>query len=185
MDENEEDKPRFAKLTDNTNKIRKKKGEKSKFAIDDGVVELTSEASANLLPARGGNIQHLVLTGCETRGEHLESSARKFVVYSIEITYDSETYMVFRRYKQFTTIRTELQKRRFKVPKLPEKRKGNMFGTKKIDIEVLKSRIPELQKWFRDILAIPGVAANQRLINWLKPMQIGDIKAKNYVPNAK
>jgi hypothetical protein len=131
--------------------------------------------------AQGGGFASVVVTGTEERAETLEEQARTFVAYRLEVRREEGgPYVVYRRYKQFEQLWARCRSHGMAVRDLPPRRPGNWFGLKAVDPAVVAERVPRLQEWFEHALSLGGAVTCKFLQEWLSPVQLGDISAKNY-----
>jgi hypothetical protein len=70
--------------------------------------------------------------------------------------------------------------KRLHPPPLPQKRKDNWFGFRGVDQNVVEERVPKLNEWLNTVINTPGINEQRFVQEWLSPLQIGDIKPKEY-----
>lgn len=132
--------------------------------------------------ARGGGFASVLVVGTEERAETMDETTRTFAAYRIECQREGGLgpYIIYRRFKQFETLRSRCRQHGMKVGKLPERRPGNWFGLKAVDPAVVAQRVPLLQSWLEDTIQLPQAAAFKFLQEWLTPVQLGDISEKKF-----
>lgn len=151
-----------------------------RFEPMDSGLESRVEESTSLAYATGGGVRSLQILGTETRAENAESEARTFACYRLQVERDMGPYLIYRRYRQFEDLYRRCRQHGLHVERLPDKQR-NWFGLRGVDARVTEERIPQLQNWFAQLLALAPAADFHFLQLWLSPIQIGDLKPSQYL----
>lgn len=156
--------------------------------VDDVMVEEEPKKRSFVVPegvAKGGGMEWVRVVGTEERAENAEVHARTFVAYVLEADRGEGPYLIYRRFRQFEDLHRMCKRHGMRVPQLPAKEWTSLFGLKGVDPKIVQERVPQLHEWLKQVLQLPGAQQFETLQLWLSPVQIGDLKPKQYAQMLK
>jgi hypothetical protein len=153
---------------------KKPKGRKRANSAD-GFAEIVRELTSDNV-ADG---QYTVMVLSPQKQAKVLGEKEYVMMYPIEVKKGPQTWTVFRRYKQFYSLDTDIKrhhlfKKALIAPTLPPK---NSTISKK-DPLLLEARRRGFQQYLSEICKAPIVADSDTFYMFIQPLQIGDTKPK-------